>query len=137
MAQDIIGSSLRRIRNEVKNDGKQIPSQYNGPNSRIEMHIQRPSIEDRLGSKSIRSRGTHSTHARSNNVFRGRSKILGEERSFHQNKSHVLAGGHLPYNNTSGKAYPVPMQVHERQCGSKDSSKNCKTCCSTATIIIR
>ena len=57
MAQDTIGSSLRRIRNEVKNDGNQIPSQYKGPNSRLKMHIQRPSIKDRLGSKSIRGRG--------------------------------------------------------------------------------
>ena len=55
MSQDTIGSSLRRIRNEASNDGKQIPSQYSGPNSRIEMHIQKPSIKDRLGS--IRGRG--------------------------------------------------------------------------------
>ena len=37
---------------------------------------------------------------------------MGEERSFRQNESQALAGEHLPYKNTSGKAYPVPMQVH-------------------------
>ena len=56
--------------------------------------------------------GAHGSQARSNNVSRGRSKVLGEERSFHKNKSQTLVGGHLPHNNTSGKAYPVPMQVH-------------------------
>ena len=99
MSQDVIGSSLRQIRNQVPTKDNSISGSFNAPDKRYDNQNQKPSVRERLGPINNRGRG----------LFRGRGNVRGQSIKFHLNLSQKPPQEHHhQYNGVPGEAYPIP-----------------------------